>query len=139
MHRLSTEEECQACIDLERGSHEDNTCFRSAREASFREFLSNPLKSVLICKVDRRVVGFLGVKQIRNLVAGLTMEVHPRYRRQGIGSALIQSIHEMFHNRANLDYFVVNTIRDSAGVMFRNYGFTEISKSRTYLKQARIP
>lgn len=86
---------------------------------------------VLVSDFEGMVAGFVKLKliQIHNDVLGniLWLAVHPKFRRKGIASALIDACLDYFRNQG-ITYVYVSTRKDnlSALVLFYRKGFVKV-------------
>ncbi len=84
----------------------DQLCFPADIAFSKRElfyYLSNPGSITKVAEVSGNIVGFvLGRIQLDRLAHILTLDVVREARRNRIGTLLMESLHEVFRNRAVL-------------------------------------
>lgn len=73
-------------------------CLEETREALMRQ-LSWDSELVLVAERDGAVIGLLIGTVEDNAGYIYRVEVHPDYRRQGVGNALIQAVHARFRQR----------------------------------------
>lgn len=58
----------------------------------FVEEISNPMGRALVFELNSRVVGYLCSWEILDECHVLNIAVHPEYRRQGVGSAMLKTL-----------------------------------------------
>ncbi|BBA40029.1 MULTISPECIES: GNAT family N-acetyltransferase [Burkholderia] len=98
-------------------------------EAAVREWIANmlvPSGNVTVAVNDNRIVG-MAVHVVADGVAWLDqLYVHPEFKRQGIGSALLESVKSQTVGKLQLYTFQMN--RDAAA-FYERQGFVAIAYS----------
>ncbi|MCA7883792.1 GNAT family N-acetyltransferase [Burkholderia contaminans] len=98
-------------------------------EAAVRDWVANmlvPSGNVTVAVNDNRIVG-MAVHVVTDGVAWLDqLYVHPEFKRQGIGSALLESVKSQTVGKLQLYTFQMN--RDAAA-FYERYGFIAIAHS----------
>ena len=111
-------------------------------EMFLHELASEGLSHVLVARVDEgsetRIVGFLcawivaGELQINNVA------VHPRYRRDGIASRLLQEIIRLGKTEgATVGYLEVRASNEAAKNLYHQHGFRLAGRRRDYYDHPR--
>jgi ribosomal-protein-alanine N-acetyltransferase len=105
-------------------------------ERSFRfEITDNPASRCWVAEGDDRIVGMLVLWLIVDEAHIATIAVHPDYRRQGIGQALLlHSLKSANEEGAVSSFLEVRESNMTAQTMYRKYGFVETGKRLHYYK-----
>jgi len=104
-----------------------------SREAFYSELLENPLACYLVAKYAGKVIGYIGMWIIQDEAHITNLAVHPQYRRQHVGKALLA----MLINYAKLHGVTRMTleVRESnvaAQALYRQFGFTSQGVRKGY-------
>jgi ribosomal-protein-alanine N-acetyltransferase len=105
-------------------------------ERSFRfEITDNPASRCWVVEGDDRIVGMLVLWLIVDEAHVATIAVHPDYRRQGIGQALLlHALKAAMAEGAVSSFLEVRESNLVAQTMYRKYGFVESGKRLHYYK-----
>ncbi|MEA3492960.1 MAG: ribosomal protein S18-alanine N-acetyltransferase [Candidatus Margulisiibacteriota bacterium] len=99
--------------------------FAAPKEASvFR----NDRNKYLVAKMNRGVVGYIGIEDIAGEKHVVNMAVHPDERRMGIGEKLIETILDP-KAACFLEVRVSNT---AAQNLYEKYGFQKVGRRKNY-------
>jgi ribosomal protein S18 acetylase RimI-like enzyme len=89
--------------------------------------------SVLVARHGRKLVGFCFNKDDDGLVWLAWFGVHPSYRRQGIGIALLHKLEEVARNRGSHKIWCdCRTENEASKTALSNYGYAEICTVRNH-------
>jgi ribosomal-protein-alanine N-acetyltransferase len=106
-------------------------------ERSFRfEITDNPASRCWVVEGDNgRIIGMLVLWLIVDEAHVATIAVHPDYRRQGTGEALLlHSLKSAMEEGAVSSFLEVRESNLAAQAMYRKYGFAETGKRLHYYK-----
>lgn len=87
------------------------------------------IKSIQSVKEDGHIKGFICTEQAADETHILHMAVHPFFRRQGVGSKMIENI---LTNPSNKFFLEVRESNLGAQKLYEKYGFKVISKRKNY-------
>lgn len=100
---------------------------------SFENELKNNLALYLVAKVDEKAVGYIGVWKIFDEGHITNVAVHPEFRGQGIGKALISELLYLCRKEGILSFTL--EVRESnivAQNLYKSFGFVEEGKRKGY-------
>ena len=100
---------------------------------SFENELKNNLALYLVAKVDEKAVGYIGVWKIFDEGHITTVAVHPEFRGQGIGRALISELLYLCKKDGIISFTL--EVRESnivAQNLYKSFGFVEEGKRKGY-------
>jgi ribosomal protein S18 acetylase RimI-like enzyme len=101
--------------------------------ALLRESVSENANSVLVARDGRKIVGFCFSKDDDGVVWLAWFGVHPSYRRQGIGLALLQKLEEIVRNRNSHKIWCdCRTENVASKLALSNYGYVELCTVRNH-------
>lgn len=103
------------------------------REESFLQELSNNLALYLVAKTEGKAVGYIGVWKILNEGHITNLAVHPDYRNQGIGKALISEL-LLLCMKDGIDSFTLEVRKSNltAQKLYKDLGFAESGVRKNY-------
>jgi ribosomal protein S18 acetylase RimI-like enzyme len=89
--------------------------------------------SVLVARYGRKLVGFCFNKDDDGIVWLAWFGVHPSYRRQGVGIALLQKLEEIARNRSSHKIWCdCRTENEASKTALSNYGYVEVCTIRNH-------
>lgn len=95
-------------------------------EASYMQELSNPIAKYLVAVVDNKVVGFAGTWIVLNESHITNIAVHPNYRKQQIGSKLLEELLKYCDSLGCTQYELeVRMSNKAAQALYSKFGFKE--------------
>jgi ribosomal-protein-alanine N-acetyltransferase len=81
----------------------------------------------------RRAVGFITVRRAADEAEVLTMAVHPRHRRSGIGRLLLEAaLRHLYAERVSEVFLEVDPDNDAALALYRRAGFEAVGERPDY-------
>lgn len=105
-------------------------------EQSLRDELHAPLAHVLVCERDGAVLGYVGMRLVLDEGYITNIAVHPRFRRAGIGRALLGELRR-YAERRGLDILTLEVRESNAGAqaLYRACGFAPAGRRRRYYEE----
>lgn len=105
-------------------------------EKSFRDASTTPENIYLVCLIDDEVAGYCGLWTVFGEGNITNMAVSDKYRRQGIGKALMQ---EMEKRGQQLDVSVffleVRESNESARALYQKMGYRDIGRRKRFYER----
>jgi len=81
----------------------------------------------------KRAVGFITVRQAADEAEILTIAVHPRHRRGGVGRLLLEAaLRHLYADRVKLIFLEVDPDNDAALALYRRAGFEAVGERPDY-------
>jgi ribosomal-protein-alanine N-acetyltransferase len=82
---------------------------------------------------SRRPVGFITIRRAADEAEVLTMAVHPRQRRAGVGRLLLEAaLRHLYAERVSQVFLEVDPNNDPALALYRNAGFEPVGERPDY-------
>lgn len=105
-------------------------------ERSFRfEITDNPASRCWAVEMDGQIIGTLVLWLIMDEAHIATIAIHPDYRRQGIGQALLlHALKSSIEEGATSSFLEVRESNLAAQTMYRKYGFVATGRRMHYYK-----
>ncbi len=105
-------------------------------ERSFRfEITDNPASRCWVVEMDSQVIGTLVLWLIMDEAHIATIAIHPDYRRQSIGQALLlHALKSALEEGATSSFLEVRESNLAAQAMYRKYGFVATGRRMHYYK-----
>ena len=125
--RLSTEE-LEALVAMEEACYAPETCYSLA---TIRGFLDWEGSQLVRAHAGDRLAGF----QMSNLISGqlITLDVHPEFRRKGIGSAILErTLSVMRRQRLPLAQCEIAVDNEPSIQLHKNFGFQTLGRIEGY-------
>ena len=102
-------------------------------EASFASELENPLSLWLVALDGGTVVGYAGSQTVFDEADLLNVAVHPAYRRQGVGRALLLALEQTLSARGVHSLTLeVRSSNEPAIALYRGLGYAPVGLRRNY-------
>lgn len=102
-------------------------------EESFVQELTNNIALYLVAKVEEKAVGYVGVWKILNEGHITNVAVHPDYRNNGIGKALVSEL-LLLCMKDGIDSFTLEVRKSNivAQKLYKELGFEESGVRKKY-------
>ena len=130
--RKATLNDFDAVMDLE------NSCFKlpyHERQMQY-EFNENPINTILVACVEDKVVGFINFMTTFNSATITQIAVNNNYRKQGIGTILLNEMEKTFpKNGEDVVEFVTLEVRKSnqpAINLYKKNGYEHVVYKKNY-------
>jgi ribosomal-protein-alanine N-acetyltransferase len=82
---------------------------------------------------SRRPVGFVTIRRAADEAEVLTMAVHPRHRRGGVGRLLLEAaLRHLYSERVRLVFLEVDPDNDAALALYKHAGFAAVGERPDY-------
>lgn len=117
----------------------EKLCFNDPwSENSIASELNNRLSLWLVAVEDDLVVGYVGSQTVLGETDMMNIATHPDYRKQGIGTALINELITELKNRNSHSLMLeVRVSNDPAISVYQKMGFAEVGRRRNYYRNPR--
>lgn len=98
----------------------------------FNAFLNNPFILFLVCLINEKIIGYI-VASKNNSGHIISLAVHPKFRRKGVGSILLEeALKSMKNEGISLVKLEVNENNNSAINFYKKHGFKILRKIKEY-------
>jgi ribosomal-protein-alanine N-acetyltransferase len=116
----------------------DQTCFPpgiSYSKLSLQYFLNLPAADCLVAQDEKTIAGFLLAEANPPLAHIITLDVAPKYRRAGVGTALLTEIENHFQYKEVHSVLLETAVDNEGAIAFwQHHGYrTEAVLKRYYL------
>jgi len=123
--------------DLDRLWRLDQLCFEAGiaySRSDLRRFLAMPRAACVLAEIGPTLCGFaLAYSRPRDLAHVVTLDVHPTFRRRGLGRRLIESVLERCAAAGAQRVALEVDVRNSGAIAFyRKLGFQESGRIHSY-------
>ena len=117
----------------------ERLCFSDPwSEKSIASELENPLALWLVAVDGERVAGYIGSQTVPDESDMMNVAVHPDYRRQGIGEALVLELARQLKNRGSISLTLeVRSSNDSAKNLYAKLGFEQVGCRKNYYRNPK--
>ena len=117
----------------------EEICFSEPwSEKSIASELENPLSLWLVALDGETVAGYIGSQTVMDETDMMNVAVHPEYRRQGIGEALVMAlIRQLQQTGSRILSLEVRTSNVSARNLYEKLGFIQVGKRPRYYRNPR--
>ncbi len=121
----------EAIAELEKRSFDDPW----SSESIENEFYNNPLAYFFVARNEGIIIGYIGVWLVFEEIHITTLAVEDKYRRQGIGTDLVNTVISHFtkHGACSATLEVRPSNR-AARILYEKMGFTLCGKRNAYYK-----
>ena len=115
----------------------DQLCFEAGiaySRSDLRRFLAMPRAACVLAEIGPTLCGFaLAYSRPRDLAHVVTLDVHPTFRRRGLGRRLIESVQERCAAAGAQRVALEVDVRNSGAIAFyRKLGFQESGRIHSY-------
>lgn len=117
----------------------EEICFSEPwSEKSIASELENPLSLWLVALDGETVAGYIGSQTVMDETDMMNVAVHPEYRRQGIGEALVMALIRQLQQTGSRNLSLeVRTSNVSARNLYEKLGFIQVGKRPRYYRNPR--
>ena len=117
----------------------EEICFSEPwSEKSIASELENPLSLWLVALDGETVAGYIGSQTVMDETDMMNVAVHPEYRRQGIGEALVMALIRQLQQTGSKNLSLeVRTSNVSARNLYEKLGFIQVGKRPRYYRNPR--
>lgn len=117
----------------------EEICFSEPwSEKSIASELDNPLSLWLVALDGETVAGYIGSQTVMDETDMMNVAVHPEYRRQGIGEALVMALIRQLQQTGSRNLSLeVRTSNVSARNLYEKLGFIQVGKRPRYYRNPR--
>ena len=117
----------------------EEICFSEPwSEKSIASELENPLSLWLVALDGETVAGYIGSQTVMDETDMMNVAVHPEYRRQGIGEALVMALIRQLQQTSSRNLSLeVRTSNVSARNLYEKLGFIQVGKRPRYYRNPR--
>lgn len=117
----------------------EKNCFSDPwSETSIASELNNKLSLWMVAIDNERVVGYVGSQTILGETDMMNIAVHPNYRKQGIGTALIVGLIGALELRGSHSLMLeVRASNISAISVYEKLGFSEVGRRKNYYRNPK--
>ncbi len=107
-------------------------------EKSVASELSNPLSLWLVAMEDERVAGYVGSQSVEGEADMMNVAVHPDFRRQGVGEALVNALVAQLEKRGVHSLTLeVRVSNESAICLYEKLGFAQVGLRKSYYRHPK--
>lgn len=100
--------------------------------------LSNPLSLWLVAVEGKRVAGYVGSQSVEGEADMMNVAVHPDFRRQGVGQALVNALVEELEKRGVHSLTLeVRTSNECAIGLYEKLGFAQVGLRKNYYRHPK--
>lgn len=100
--------------------------------------LTNPLSLWMVAVDNGRVAGYVGSQSVMGEADMMNLAVHPEYRRQGVGSTLVQRLVAMLSdNKVGSLTLEVRASNEGAIALYSGLGFMQVGRRPNYYTNPR--
>ena len=117
----------------------EKLCFNDPwSENSIASELDNRLSLWLVAMVKDQVIGYVGSQTVLGETDMMNIAVHPGYRKQGVGTALITGLIEALEKKGSHSLMLeVRCSNTTAISVYHNLGFSEVGRRRNYYRNPK--
>lgn len=117
----------------------EKMCFRDPwSENSIASELNNRLSLWFVAVQEEQVIGYVGSQTVLGETDMMNIAVHPNYRKQGIGTELIEHLIEALTLRGSHSLMLEVRISNEAAIsVYKKLGFTEVGCRKNYYRNPK--
>ena len=117
----------------------EKLCFNDPwSENSIASELDNKLSHWLVAVENDLVIGYVGSQTVLGETDMMNIAVHPDYRKQGVGTALIIGLIEALEKKGSHSLMLeVRCSNTTAISVYHNLGFSEVGRRRNYYRNPK--
>ena len=127
--------------DLQQVCEIERQCFTAPWSIdSFRYELSNRMTILLVASLKDNIVGYICLRTIVDVTHLLNIAVHPKFRKRGIGTRLLERALEELKASEYGSRFLTLEVRESnvpAINLYKKFGFETIGRRKDYYHSPR--
>lgn len=100
--------------------------------------VDNRLSLWLVAMEKDQVIGYVGSQTVLGETDMMNIAVHPDYRKQGVGTALITGLIEALEKKESHSLMLeVRSSNATAISVYHNLGFSEVGRRRNYYRNPK--
>jgi len=117
----------------------EKLCFSDPwSETSIASELNNKLSLWMVAVDDEKVIGYVGSQTVLGETDMMNIAVHPDYRKQGIGTALIVGLIDALELRGSHSLMLeVRSSNTPAISVYEKLGFVEVGRRKNYYRNPK--
>ena len=117
----------------------EKICFSDPwSETSIASELNNKLSLWMVAVDDEKVVGYVGSQTVLGETDMMNIAVHPDYRRQGVGEALVTALISQLRQRGNHSLMLeVRVSNEPARKLYEKLGFHQVGLRKNYYRNPK--
>ena len=117
----------------------EKMCFRDPwSENSIASELNNRLSLWFVAVQEEQVIGYVGSQTVLGETDMMNIAVHPNYRKQGVGTELIEHLIEALALRGSHSLMLEVRISNEAAIsVYKKLGFTEVGCRKNYYRNPK--
>lgn len=117
----------------------EKICFSDPwSETSIASELNNKLSLWMVAVDDEKVIGYVGSQTVLGETDMMNIAVHPDYRKQGIGTALIVGLIDALELRGSHSLMLeVRSSNTPAISVYEKLGFVEVGRRKNYYRNPK--
>lgn len=121
--------------DIEDIYNIEKLCFKNGMKKEILEKLLNDENSFVYAAIKDKTAAFLCYERVLEEGQIMSVAVHPKYRRQGIGKKLFEYVGYVAANDG-IELFTLEVRRDNrpALALYRSVGFYEVGMRKNYYR-----
>jgi len=105
---------------------------------SYIQELTNPIARYLVAKIDNKIVGFVGTWIVLDESHITNIAIHPNYRKQGIGSSLLEAFLKYCKSQGCIAYTLeVRNSNKAARTLYEKYNFKQEGVRKGYYEDTK--
>jgi len=105
---------------------------------SYIQELTNPIARYLVAKIDNKIVGFVGTWIVLDESHITNIAVHPNYRKQGIGSSLLEAFLKYCKSQGCIAFTLeVRNSNKAARTLYEKYNFKQEGVRKGYYEDTK--
>lgn len=104
-------------------------------EEAFREELQNQQAVIVVADVSGEIAGFADMREICGECYINNVGVSEKYRRQGIGAALMQALEDNASENAEFITLEVRQSNEAAIAMYKRLGYIKVGSRKDFYEQ----
>ena len=112
----------------------ETLCFNDPwSETSIASELGNRLSLWLVALEGETVIGYVGSQTVLGWTDMMNVAVHPHFRRQGVGKALVEELIRLLKDQGSEQLTLeVRLSNESAKSLYFGLGFTDVGRRKNY-------
>ena len=117
----------------------EKMCFHDPwSESSIASELNNRLSLWFVAVQEEQVIGYVGSQTVLGETDMMNIAVHPNYRKQGIGTELIEHLIEALTLRGSHSLTLEVRVSNEAAIsVYKKLGFTEVGCRKNYYRNPK--